>query len=64
MRFACTVDFRIGASESDLSSLLNLPQNSEGILPLDVYICPNCGRVELFASKEIEDSLLRIANQH
>jgi hypothetical protein len=61
MKFSRTIDFKIGATDSDLIPLLELPKVSEGILPLDIYVCPNCGRIEFFASKEIKDSLLRLA---
>ena len=61
MKFSHTVDFKIGTKDSDLIPLLELPKTNEGIFPLDVFVCPNCGRIEFFAPKEIKISLLRLA---
>jgi predicted RNA-binding Zn-ribbon protein involved in translation (DUF1610 family) len=31
------------------------------ILPLEIYVCPQCGRVELFADDETKQRLLKLA---
>ena len=61
MKFSRTIDFKIGAKDSDLIPLLELPKTNGGILPLDVYVCEACGQVQFFAPLEIKESLLRLA---
>ena len=63
MEFSRAIDFKIGAKDSDLIPLLELPKVSEGILSLDVHVCPSCGKIELYAPGEVKKSLLRVANQ-
>ena len=64
IRFAFTVDFKVGNSGQDVNKLFpESPKVSEGILPLDIYICPGCGKVELHAGKEIKNALLRVAGK-
>ena len=63
LQFSHVVDFKIGQTDSDLISLLiSPPKNSEeGLLPLEVFICPACGCVQLVAGPEIKNSLVRIS---
>jgi hypothetical protein len=63
MRFSHVADFKIGRADSDLNSLLiSSPKISESTtLPLNVYVCPGCGLIRLFAGDEIKNSLVRIA---
>ncbi len=62
MKFAFAADFRFGASELDMPGL-ELPQNNEGLLPLDVFVCSSCGKIDFYAGPEIKQSLLNIADK-
>ncbi len=62
MRFTFAADFRIGAG-GKVKFLSGESTNADlSLLPLDVYVCPKCGKVELFAGDVIKDALLRIAD--
>jgi ribosomal protein S27AE len=60
MKFSIEADFQIGTS-NDLELTLNLPKVEKKILPLNLHVCPKCGSVQFFAPEEIQNSLLRIA---
>jgi hypothetical protein len=65
MKFACTFDFRTGGTpekfEFPFDKLADVKVN---LLPLNVYVCPDCGRIELKAGKAIQDALLHIADKY
>jgi hypothetical protein len=62
-RFAFSADFKIaGHSGHDLKLLF--PEVSETTLPLTVFICPKCAKIELFAGEAIKSTLLRLAEKH
>jgi hypothetical protein len=65
LKFAYDADFRVGGT-GDQDNLLfgEFVEVSENVFPLNVYVCSNCGKIELFADREIKNSLLRIANKH
>jgi hypothetical protein len=63
MKFSHTVDFRTGAG----GKITLLPYQKSGpnisLLPLNVFVCPDCGKIELFAGEAIKDALLRVAER-
>ena len=64
MRFTVIADFRLGAG-GKVKFLLGESTTADlSLLPLNVYVCPECGKVELFASDAIKDALLDIADKH
>jgi len=62
MKFSHCVDFKIGGNSGQGLKLL-FPEVSETTLPLNVFICPKCAKIELFAPEQIKESLLRVASQ-
>jgi len=65
MRFAYTADFRVGGTDGSLKLLFGeLAKVDENRLPLNIYVCPICGKIELYAGESIKGSLLRLANEH
>ena len=63
LKFSVVVDFQIGAKSSNLIKQLELPKTEEGVLPLSLFVCHECGSVQFFAPKEIQQSLLNLAAQ-
>lgn len=62
--FTYTADFRTGGTAGKWKLLVGeSAEIGESVLPLNVYVCPDCGKVELFAGDAIKDSLLRIADK-
>jgi len=65
MRFAYTADFRTGGTTGKWKLLLGeWAEVGKSMLPLNVYICPNCGKIELFAGDAIKDALQRVADKN
>jgi len=62
MKFSHCVNFKVDIGTKDTDLVLLLPKTNECILPLDIFVCSNCGGIQFFASKEIKDSLLRVAS--
>jgi hypothetical protein len=59
MRFAYTVDLRIGETGGGWKLLfVELAKVGESMLPLNVYVCPSCRKVDLFACEEDKCRLL------
>lgn len=63
-RFAFSADFRVGGTGGAWKLILGeLAEVGESTIPLDIHVCPSCGKIELFATEEIKNSLLRIADK-
>ena len=63
MRFTFTADFRIGAGGKVKFLSRESASADPSLLPLNVYVCPKCGKVELFAGAAIKDALLGLADK-
>lgn len=64
MRFTFTADFKLGAGGKVKFLFGESTTADPSLLPLNVYVCPKCGKVELFAGDAIKDALLGIADKH
>ena len=65
LRFAYTADFRVGGTIGGWKLPFGeLAEAGENVLPLDIYVCPNCGKIELYAGESMKDSLLCLAKKH
>ena len=63
-RFALSADFRVGGTGGAWKLILGeLAEVGESMIPLDIYVCPSCGKIELFAGEEIKSTLLRLAEK-
>ncbi len=52
------VPFRIGGTSGSWHLLFgDWAELGEGLLSFDVFLCPKCGRVQLFADKRTRESL-------
>jgi predicted RNA-binding Zn-ribbon protein involved in translation (DUF1610 family) len=60
MRFAGENSFRTGGTSGGWKLLFGeWAELGENMIPLLVYVCPNCGKVELYASQAIRQKLTR-----
>ncbi len=60
MLFAGENDFRTGGTSGGWKLLFGeWAEIGEGMFPLLVYVCPQCGKVELYASKRIRQKLIQ-----
>ena len=60
MQYAGKAPFRIGGTSGGWKLLFGeWAELGEEMLPFYIYVCPNCGKVELFADEETKRRLLR-----
>jgi len=53
------MDFRVGGTGGGWKLLLGeWAELGESMIPLQVYVCPRCGRIELFADEETKRRML------
>jgi len=56
------VPFRVGGAGPGMRLLIGAwAELGEEPIPIDTYVCPQCGRIEQFANKKIRDRLRRSA---
>ena len=62
MEFAERADFRVGGTSGGWNLLFGeWAELGESMIPLQIYVCPQCGRVELFADEETKQRLLKLS---
>ena len=55
------VPFRVGGSGPGMHLLLgNWAELGEQLIPFDIYVCPQCGKIEQYASKNTRDRLAEV----
>ena len=64
MQFSYSVDFRTGAGGKVKLLFGESINPGMSLLPLNVYVCPDCGKIDLFAAKAIKEALLHVADKH
>jgi predicted RNA-binding Zn-ribbon protein involved in translation (DUF1610 family) len=64
MEFAERANFRVGGTGGGWKLLFGeLAELGESMIPLEVYVCPKCGRIELFADEETKQHLLELSGR-
>jgi len=59
MRSAGAAPFRIGGTSGGWKLVFGeWAELGEQMLPLNIYVCPNCGKIELFADEKTRQTLL------
>jgi predicted RNA-binding Zn-ribbon protein involved in translation (DUF1610 family) len=62
-QFVYTAKFRVGGTSGGAKLLLGeLAELGEQMVPMYVFVCPNCGKVELFANEELRQRAIELAN--
>ena len=58
-----SVPFRVGGTGPGMRLLIGAwAELGEEPIPIDLYVCPLCGRIEQFANKKTRDRLSRAAS--
>ncbi len=53
-RYAYTADFRVGGTSGGWKLLFGeWAELGEEMIPMYVFVCPNCGKIELYATEEM-----------
>jgi hypothetical protein len=59
-QFVYTVQFRIGGTSGGWKLVFGeWAELGEEMIPMHVFICPICGKIELVATEELRQKLLR-----
>lgn len=62
-QFVYTAEFRIGGTSGGIKLLIGeWGELGERMIPMYVFVCPNCGKVELYATEELRQKAASIAN--
>jgi hypothetical protein len=63
MRFAETASFRVGSTSGGWKLLFGeWAELGESMIPLEIHVCPECGRIELVAGEETKQRLLKLSS--
>jgi hypothetical protein len=61
MEFAEKASFRVGGTSGAWKLLFGeWAELGESMIPLNIYVCPQCGKIELFADEETKGRLLSL----
>ncbi len=62
-QFVYTANFRIGGTSGGMKLLFGeWAELGEQMVPMYVFVCPNCGKIELFATEDLKQKAIQIAN--
>ena len=62
-QFVYTAEFRVGGTSGGAKLLFGeWAELGERMIPMFVFVCPNCGKVELYATEELRQKAASIAN--
>jgi predicted RNA-binding Zn-ribbon protein involved in translation (DUF1610 family) len=57
-----TANFRVGGTSGGAKLILGeWAELGETMVPMYVFVCPNCGKVELFATEELRQRAISLA---
>jgi hypothetical protein len=62
-QYVYTANFRIGGTSGGMKFLFGeWAELGESMIPMYVFVCPNCGKIELYATDELKQKAIQIAN--
>ena len=62
-QYIYTANFRIGGTNGGVKLLLGeLAELGETMVPMYVFVCPNCGKIELYATEDLKQKAISIIN--
>jgi predicted RNA-binding Zn-ribbon protein involved in translation (DUF1610 family) len=62
-QFVYTAQFRVGGTSGGAKLILGeWAELGESMVPMYVFVCPNCGKIELYATEDLRQQAIRIAN--
>jgi hypothetical protein len=60
-QYVYTAQFRVGGTSGGVKLLIGeWGELGETMIPLYVFVCPNCAKTELFATEELRQQAIRI----
>ncbi len=62
-QYVYTAEFRVGGTSGGAKLFFGeWAELGEKMIPMYVFVCPNCGKVELFATEELKQKAIEKAN--
>ena len=64
-QYVYTAQFRAGGTSGGVKLLIGeWGELGETMIPMYVFVCPNCAKVELFATEELRQQAINAANSN
>jgi len=62
-QYVYTAQFRVGGTSGGMKLLLGeWAELGEKMIPMYVFVCPNCGKIELYATEDLKQQASHVAN--
>ncbi len=62
-QYIYTAEFRVGGTSGGMKLLFGeWAELGEKMIPMYVFICPRCGKVELYATEDLRQKAVKVAN--
>ena len=62
-QFVYTAEFRVGGTSGGAKLILGeWAELGESMIPMYVFVCPNCGKIELYATEDLRQQAIKIAS--
>jgi predicted RNA-binding Zn-ribbon protein involved in translation (DUF1610 family) len=62
-QYVFTANFRIGGTSGGMKMLFgDWAELGESMIPMYVFVCPNCAKIELYATEDLKQQAIRLAN--
>jgi RNase P subunit RPR2 len=62
-QYVYTAEFRVGGTSGGMKLLFGeWAELGEKMIPLYVFVCPNCGKIELYATEELKQRANQVSN--
>lgn len=62
-QYIYTAQFRVGGTSGGMKLLFGeWAELGESMIPLYVFVCPNCGKTELYATEDLRQRASRVAD--
>jgi hypothetical protein len=59
-QYVYTAEFRVGGTSGGIKLLIGeWGELGEKMIPMFVFVCPNCGKVELYATEELKQRAIK-----
>ncbi len=63
-QYVYTAEFRVGGESGGMNFLLGKwAELGEEMIPMYVFVCPHCGKVELYATEDLRQRAGNVANE-
>jgi len=63
-QYMYTANFRVGGTSGGMKLLFGeWAELGESMVPMYVFVCPNCGKIELYATEDLRQKAIKLASQ-